>query len=99
MRRPVILAFAIIALISAQPSLHAPRNTQHAQTTQPPTDPELAQAYAPALYFHDNERYRPQPIEVMLDRARLRQTIAGVDGTINDTVTARDLASAPPTKV
>ena len=81
MRRPVILAAAIIALVSVQPTLHAPRSRQHAQAnepaTQPPTDLELAQTYAPALYFHENERYRPQPIEVMLDRARLRQTIGG----------------------
>ena len=99
MRRPVILVFALIALVSVQPSLHAPRNTHHAtritQHTQA-TDAELATTYAPALYFHENERYRPQPIEVMLDRARLRQTIAGVEATIKDTVIAGDLADAPP---
>jgi RsiW-degrading membrane proteinase PrsW (M82 family) len=106
MRRPAILAFAVIALISVQPSLHAPRSMQHAtRNTQHATritqhtqasDAELAATYAPLLYFHENERYRPQPIEVMLDRARLRQTIAGVEATIMDTITAGDLADAPP---
>jgi RsiW-degrading membrane proteinase PrsW (M82 family) len=36
-------------------------------------DRELAQTYAPVLYFHPDELYRPQPVEVMVDTARLRQ--------------------------
>ncbi len=103
MRRPFLLASALIALISVQPPLHAPRSTQQAQAnhpannpaTQPPTDLELATTYAPLLYFHERERYRPQPIEVMLDHARLRQTISGVEATIRDQVTLDDLTTAP----
>ena len=100
MRRFVLLAASFIALNAPQPAPYASRITPHAQTNHPtsqqPSDLELAQAYAPLLYFHPNEGYRPQPIEVMLDRARLRQTIAGVEATIKDTITAGDLADAPP---
>lgn len=36
-------------------------------------DAALAQMYAPVLYFHPNEVFRPQPVEVMVNSARLRQ--------------------------
>ncbi len=105
MRRPFLLAFAVIALATAQPSPHASRATYHAslfmqyaiRNTQPaqPTDLELAQTYAPVLYFHPNERYRPQDVQVMLDHARMRQVISGVEVTVSDPVIVADLASAP----
>lgn len=37
------------------------------------TDIELAEKYAPVLYFHEQEVFRPQPVEVMLENAKLRQ--------------------------
>lgn len=37
--------------------------------------------YAPVLYFHSNEIFRPQPVEVLLNTARMRQT----RGTFPDT--------------
>ena len=40
----------------------------------PPSDAELAQRYAPVLYFHPDEIFRPQPVDVIVERARLRQT-------------------------
>jgi len=33
---------------------------------------ELARRYAPALFFHEDELFRPQCVEVMIDHARLR---------------------------
>ena len=33
---------------------------------------ELAQRYAPALFFHEDEVFRPQGVAVMIDHARLR---------------------------
>lgn len=58
-------------------------------------DQELAERYAPVLYFHERERYRPQPIDVMLENARLRQVIAGVEATIDSPVSIDDFAAAP----
>jgi RsiW-degrading membrane proteinase PrsW (M82 family) len=40
----------------------------------PPGDAELARRYAPVLYFHPAEVFRPQPVDVIVERARLRQT-------------------------
>jgi len=36
-------------------------------------DLELARRYAPVLYFHPDELFRPQPAEVIVHQARLRQ--------------------------
>lgn len=40
-------------------------------------DLRLAETYAPALYFHPDELFRPQPVEVMVRQARLRQARSG----------------------
>jgi RsiW-degrading membrane proteinase PrsW (M82 family) len=40
----------------------------------PGDDLELAQRYAPVFYFHPNEIFRPQPVEVIVKQARLRQS-------------------------
>ncbi|MBN1812919.1 MAG: Vps62-related protein, partial [Anaerolineae bacterium] len=37
-------------------------------------DLELAQRYAPVFYFHPEEIFRPQPVEVIVEQARLRQS-------------------------
>jgi RsiW-degrading membrane proteinase PrsW (M82 family) len=78
-----------------QPPNPAQRGASSPPTIQQTTDLELAQTYAPILYFHERERYRPQPIEVMLDHARVRQTVAGVEVTIRDTISAGELADVP----
>jgi RsiW-degrading membrane proteinase PrsW (M82 family) len=36
-------------------------------------DTELANMYAPALFFHAAELFRPQPVDVMVDTARLQR--------------------------
>jgi RsiW-degrading membrane proteinase PrsW (M82 family) len=38
------------------------------------SDAELARRYAPVFYFHPAEIFRPQPVDVIVERARLRQT-------------------------
>lgn len=40
----------------------------------PESDLELAQRYAPILYFHAAEVFRPQPADVIVEQARLRQS-------------------------
>ena len=45
-----------------------------AQGEDPPTDLELANQYAPILYFHPAEIFRPQSVEVLVNTARLRQS-------------------------
>jgi RsiW-degrading membrane proteinase PrsW (M82 family) len=45
-----------------------------ADTLPPEDDLALAQRYAPVLYFHPDEVFRPQPVEVIVEQARLRQS-------------------------
>jgi RsiW-degrading membrane proteinase PrsW (M82 family) len=40
----------------------------------PEGDLALALRYAPVLYFHPDEVFRPQPVEVIVEQARLRQS-------------------------
>lgn len=40
----------------------------------PGSDAELAQRYAPVFYFHSTEVFRPQPVDVIVKQARLRQS-------------------------
>jgi RsiW-degrading membrane proteinase PrsW (M82 family) len=40
----------------------------------PSDDLELARRYAPVFYFHPDEVFRPQPVEVIVEQARLRQS-------------------------
>jgi len=38
------------------------------------SDEELARRYAPVFYFHSDELFRPQPVDVIVEQARLRQS-------------------------
>src|SRR4030042_1438373 len=40
----------------------------------PEDDLDLARRYAPVFYFHPDEIFRPQPVEVIVEQARLRQS-------------------------
>ena len=40
----------------------------------PQSDQELARRYAPVFYFHPDEIFRPQPVDVILEQARLRRS-------------------------
>jgi RsiW-degrading membrane proteinase PrsW (M82 family) len=40
----------------------------------PESDLALAQRYAPVLYFHPQEIFRPQPVDVIVAQARLRRS-------------------------
>ncbi len=56
-------------------------------------DQDLAEAYAPVLYFHPDELFRPQPVEVMLTTARLQQVRSfWPDANLLRHVTASDLS-------
>jgi len=69
--------------------------TAHAQGTVPPpsdSDLALAQRYAPALYFHPDELFRPQPVEVLVSQSRLRLARPGwFDVNILNHLSVRDL--------
>ncbi len=52
-------------LLIATPALAAP--------DPPAEDVELAERYAPVLYFHPQEVFRPQTVDVIVSQARLRQ--------------------------
>lgn len=64
--RRVAVALALLLLAWAVPVL--------ADEPLPESDEELARRYAPVLYFHPAEVFRPQPVEVIVERARLRQS-------------------------
>jgi RsiW-degrading membrane proteinase PrsW (M82 family) len=65
-----------------------------AQTTSSNDDLSLARKYSPVLYFHSEEIFFPQPIEVLVSNARLKQDVS-IWFTLNilDTVTLQDLVA------
>jgi RsiW-degrading membrane proteinase PrsW (M82 family) len=67
--RITALAFTATLLFS----LLLSTDTTFAQEGVPQGDLELAKLYAPVLYFHPAELFRPQSVEVMVNTARLRQ--------------------------
>ncbi len=67
-RRARALAPALaLVLLSALP-------VRAARDTIMEDDAALAERYAPVLYFHEHELFRPQPVEVIVEQARLRQS-------------------------
>lgn len=46
-----------------------------AQEEPEPTNQELAEKFAPILYFDDAEIFRPQSVEVLIGTAQLRQAV------------------------
>ena len=59
-------------------------------------DLELAQRYVPVLYFHPDEVYHPQPVDVVLGISRLRQSRRmWFDTTILNNSTMQDLFAIP----
>ena len=62
----VLSVLAVMLLACAVPAL--------ADDALPEDDLALAQRYAPVLYFHPDEVFRPQPVEVIVEQARLRQS-------------------------
>ncbi|MGD2159176.1 MAG: hypothetical protein PVG32_20030, partial [Anaerolineales bacterium] len=59
-------------LILVAVCLIAPVNTAYAKYRSL-SDQELAQKFAPVLYFHPAEIFRPQPVDVLVNTARLRE--------------------------
>ncbi len=68
-RKVSALTLAMLASVILAP----PAEVTLAQSGPSPEDQELAQTYAPVLYFHPEELYRPQSVEVIVDTARLQQ--------------------------
>lgn len=64
----VLLTFALAALVRPAAAAPAGEPPQTGIASQ-----DLAERYVPVLYLHGNELFRPQPVEVMLDTARLQQ--------------------------
>ncbi len=67
-RRGSVLAIALAVLLLTTPLPAA------ASSGGPEEDAALAQRFAPVFYFHPAEVFRPQPVDVILARARLRQS-------------------------
>ncbi len=65
-RHLVLLAVTLALLLIATPVL--------ASDPTPGSDRELARRYAPVLYFHPDEIFRPQPVDVIVKQARLRRS-------------------------
>lgn len=78
--RILALFTGIITLISVQP-IFAQDDAQ-----------ALLEKFAPVLYFHPSELFRPQPVDVLVDNARLRQNRAfWFDSNILANVSISDL--------
>lgn len=55
---------------------------------------ELAEKYSPILYFHQDEVFRPQPVEVILGTSRLRENVNNwFDHNILNSVAVSDLVN------
>ena len=97
--RIALMLIVLISLAGLHPELGAAAQslTSSGQETSPPqADLELARRYAPVLYFHPDEIYHPQPVEVALGVSRLRQSRQmWFDTTILSSVTSNDLFSIP----
>jgi RsiW-degrading membrane proteinase PrsW (M82 family) len=63
----------LAVLLAALVAVTLPARTALAQGGPPVEDVELAEMYAPVLYFHPAEVFRPQSVDVMVHTARLRQ--------------------------
>src|SRR5512136_1235462 len=77
---PAQLTFAQSSVVPAQ------------STSAPSADLELAQRFVPVLYFHADEVYMPQPVDVVLGISRLRQSRKmWLDTNILNNLTSQDL--------
>lgn len=81
-----IFSIAFLLLILSSPAYAQPNYMQ--------SDIDLAQKYSPVLFFHPEEIFLPQPTEVLVSNARLRQDIKmWIDLNVLDSVTLQDLAN------
>ncbi len=84
-----ITLLALLALTSSAVPAHA----------QADTDQALLERYAPVFYFHPDEYFRPQPVEVMLPEARLRRsTPLWFDVNVLARLNLPDFLTLPPEK-
>ena len=79
----IILCAGVLSL-SATPA--------EAQEVPGTTDQELAETFAPILYFHDAEIFRPQSVDVLISTAQLRQAVqVWFEANVLEEVTLEDL--------
>jgi RsiW-degrading membrane proteinase PrsW (M82 family) len=68
---------SLALILSAVAVAQQPVQTVWAQGAVPAEDAELARRFAPVLYFHPAELFRPQTVDVMVNTARLRRVRRG----------------------
>ena len=102
MTKFILVTFILFSFISLADinSAHIPSAQSIAASAQPTdtnnADLELAQRYVPVLYFHPDEIYYPQPVDVVLGISRLRQSrLMWFDTTILNHSTMQDLFTKP----
>jgi RsiW-degrading membrane proteinase PrsW (M82 family) len=86
----ICLAGSVVAQTAPDQTPFAPRQVTNTQAA----DQELAERYVPVLYFHPDEIYRPQPVEVLNGITRLRQDVhLWFDPTILNNLNVDNLSS------
>jgi len=89
----------MISLAAVNPIQSA--SAQSISAATPNSDPsaadlELAQRYAPVFYFHPDEIYHPQPVDVVLSLLRMRHKVRmWFDTTIMNSSSLQGLFSVP----
>lgn len=92
MRKVRLILFALILLLWME-GFSIPARAQADD------DAALLERYAPVFYFHPDEYFRPQPVEVMLPEARLRRSSPfWFDVNVLASLNLRDFLNLPPEK-
>lgn len=96
-----ILRFFILIMIFSLGDSHTTQSALAQTTEMPPqltntdaADLELAERYVPVFYFHPDEVYLPQPVEILNGITRLRHSIRlWFDTTIQNNFSVQDFSS------
>jgi len=95
----LIILSCLICQPDPKASLDQSKQLPRAETQGTSTreaDLDLAQRYVPVFYFHPDEVYFPQPVEVLLGLSRLRQDVhLWFDATIMNPATFQGLYGLP----
>ena len=102
MTRLILVSFLLFSFISLPGNNLTQVNPVQFITASPQVattgnaDLELAQRYVPVFYFHPDEIYLPQPVDVVLDISRMRQKMRlWFDTTILTPITLQGLFTTP----
>jgi hypothetical protein len=97
--RVAVILFSLISLADSSPIQNnfipsVPASIQNSNSYE--ADLELAQLYAPVFYFHPDEIYFPQPVDVVLGITRVRQDVhLWLDTTVMNLFTVQSLFTIP----